>query len=254
MEFHISPLEWEVFKHYEVVDGMVQGFGSITNVRKYYPFEQLELPNALAKIDPDNEEEILEFVHRYGILGGSQDDHGFRQEPESLEWIQHQIKTMKLLLNLVKCSRDDDEETAVGLCKEIEGIEKDTLVIRTDAYDVPSNLTKDAPLGWVRYYACAIINDNIKGVTRKAAMLPNGKGVKSEFYFSCMLDAIYWNVLNAFESADIGRCEECGTPFIKTDGRQRFCPKQYLEKESKCGMRYHQEQRRIRLEKQKQNA
>lgn len=251
----MSPLEWVACPYYEVVDGIIQGYGDIPNWRRYYPFDNLELPNALAKVDPTSTEQILEFVHRYGTLGGSPDDTGKHGESEAVTWIQKQITAVNILLKLVECSRNNDEETASVLIDRtnhtrVSSIPLYELIPRQPEVFDPG-LISDTPLGWVRRVALLIINSNITGIYRQATIKEDGK-IESAFYFSSMLDVIYWHILNAMEGgADIGRCEECGTPFIKTDGRQRFCPKQYGEKESRCGMVYHQRQRKIRLDKQK---
>lgn len=252
MEKRIGADQWVVFPHYEIVDGQILGFGSLTHTRTYYPLEHPELVSELAKTDPTDETQILDFVHHYGKLGGSPEDDRTWQSSEPVVWIQRHIETVRLLLELAKCSTDNDEEAAARLCGEEEwhagtvaGVPRFRLVSRTDEYDVPSGLTLNTPLGRVRYIACAIINDNIREVSRKAFMLPNGEGIKSAFYFSALIDTIYWHILNAIEGAtEIGRCQWCHTPFIKTDGRQRFCPKRYGETESRCALAFRQRQYR----------
>lgn len=111
-----------------------------------------------------------------------------------------------------------------------------------DGYDVSSGLTQDDALGRVQYMACAIINSNIRGVQRKATMFSDGGGIRSSFHFSSLLDVIYWQILNEIEGSTVERCQNCHAPFIKTDKRQRFCPKRYGEAESKCAMQFRKQQ------------
>lgn len=245
--------QWLVYPHYEIVDDRIVGFGSLSNTRSYNPLDHLELPSVLAKVDVSDQSEILEFVHQYGLLGGSSGDTGSWQEAEPIRWFQEQAMVTKLLLELVKCSLDNDEARASDICRSNEpsgdtfgGIKKSVLVCRTDDYDVPSGLVSDTPLGQVRYMASAIINSNIRGISRKATPLIDG--VKSSFYFTSLLDVISWQLLNSLEGGiSVAECATCHTPFIKTDGRQRFCPKRYGEAESRCALLYRQRKRLNKL-------
>jgi hypothetical protein len=58
-----------------------------------------------------------------------------------------------------------------------------------------------------------------------------------------LIEVIWWHVQAAAVSGDarkIALCQlpSCGAPFIRTDGRQRFCPADFASKKSRCAALY----------------
>lgn len=63
-------------------------------------------------------------------------------------------------------------------------------------------------------------------------------GVRVEFRWRCLLDVINWHIAYfATGERRLGRCEECGSYFDRTDARQRFCPPEGESQQSRCGAR-----------------
>lgn len=248
------PGEWAVAKEYGIVDGHIIGAGLLTEARNYRPVLHPELPSELMKVDPEDEQQILEFVKNYGVLGGYT-DYMWPQK-EEVEWFRHCTRVLNTVGNLIKVLKDGDVQAANSYRNErtgnltIDGIPVAKLVHRTDTFHADTWLMKtDDPLDWVRHQIVAIINDNIARVKREPVVTPDG--IQSYFKFSSLLDVIYWQLLNAEEGGNLKLCKMCQKPYISTDGRQRFCHKRPWQKEtseSHCSMLYRQRKRRQNLD------
>lgn len=97
-----------------------------------------------------------------------------------------------------------------------------------------------------------IINPNLSGVRPQLSPFASrspGAPVFSQGWDSVM-SVIYRHLFEIIASGQVGgqveECRECMTPFIRTDGRQRFCPPPPSSRESQCAMRFHKREQRKR--------
>lgn len=247
--------------------------------KSYRPFEFSSLPNALAKAD--HKEAALAFVQKYGLLGYSglevDSAHVDRENPyegDPLSWFLAQASTVRFALHLLAMLRDSDEAALAGWIKA----QMISVPLKRFIPSAPSEKYKTAahlfaigtetvlnplkePQQWegahdvlamqlVEY----LVNANTVGVRRRLFVGPFEKKVRAQFSARALIEAIWYLVGEAALSPQEGRfsgvrfCEECGTPFIVTDKRQRYCPGDELSGASLCGSRARMRRRRKREE------
>jgi hypothetical protein len=64
--------------------------------------------------------------------------------------------------------------------------------------------------------------------------------------WDALISVVYRHIFETMASGEVEECRECQTPFIRTDGRQRFCPPVPPARESNCAMRFHKREQRKR--------
>jgi hypothetical protein len=64
--------------------------------------------------------------------------------------------------------------------------------------------------------------------------------------WDALISVVYRHIFETMASGEVEDCSECHTPFIRTDGRQRFCPPVPPARESHCAMRFHKREQRKR--------
>jgi hypothetical protein len=93
-----------------------------------------------------------------------------------------------------------------------------------------------------------IINPNLSGV--HAEISPFFDSRPEEPFvatgWDSLMSVIYRHLFEIMASGQVEECRECGTPFVRTDGRQRFCPPTPPARESQCAMRFHKREQRKR--------
>ncbi len=98
----------------------------------------------------------------------------------------------------------------------------------------------------------SIINPNLRGVHPEistfAGRSPDVPVVAQGW--DAIMSVIYRHLFEVIasdqERGEVEECRECTTPFIRTDGRQRFCPPPPGSRESLCAMRFHKREQRKR--------
>lgn len=227
----------------------------------YFPATLPQLPTLLARINPEKEKEILKFIERYGELDGKKsfslkdfrDTNSYGYETESLEWIQWQIRTVYLVLELLRCVQNSDKKrvreliTGSSFYREESGWqymsypslgEKKSFSFAEPYFEEPLKLAA--------YTIQKIINDNTSNIKREIGW--SSPNFKTYYNAETLIEIIYWHLMNKTEGGELRKCEYCHTPFFIIDNRQRFCPYDLkFEKESRCAMAYRQKQRRNRL-------
>ncbi len=96
-----------------------------------------------------------------------------------------------------------------------------------------------------------VINPNLSGVHPEinlwASRSPAAPLVVQGW--DTIMSVIYRHLFEVIASGEVEECRECSTPFVRTDGRQRFCPPPPWSREGQCAMRFHKrEQRRRKAE------
>jgi hypothetical protein len=93
-----------------------------------------------------------------------------------------------------------------------------------------------------------IINPNLSGVHTQIdpqfSRHPDAEIVAMGW--DSLMSVVYRHLFEILASGEVEECRECGTPFIRNDGRQRFCPPAPLARESLCAMRFHKREQRKR--------
>ena len=94
----------------------------------------------------------------------------------------------------------------------------------------------------------AVMNPNVRGVypqmNYRAECTADGSPVVQGW--DSLLSVIYRHLFDVVVGGNVQECRECGTPFVQTDGRQRFCPPPPSSRESQCAMRFHKREQRKR--------
>lgn len=77
-----------------------------------------------------------------------------------------------------------------------------------------------------------VLTDHTRAVRREFVSL-NGR-VVSEVSVPCLLNTIYLVIGESLTASQFATCAGCGRAFIKTDGRQRYCPPRFNQDKSAC--------------------
>ena len=96
-----------------------------------------------------------------------------------------------------------------------------------------------------------VINPNMRGVHAEISSVAEVLEDTSlvEQGWDSVISVIYRHLFEAIASGQVEECRECGTPFVRTDKRQRFCPPPRESRESQCAMRFHKREQRRRTRK-----
>lgn len=241
---------WPVREKYEIKNGMLIGSGE---TKYYLPMANREIAEELANLHKKEETALLEFAYRFGHLGYSRlapvDE---RTEGDPLKWIWTHANTANLVLQLVTSLREGDERAALQVIKSLK-VDEDNI----DGWDFEEIATVDVGLGskivrkgWALGDAAqgtslelaskivrTLLDENVKGITRKSFPTKDHQ-IQSFFRFDALIQVVYWQLFDAAEKGELRRCKQCQAPFIARDKRQRFCPKRFKEKESRCTRAY----------------
>lgn len=89
-----------------------------------------------------------------------------------------------------------------------------------------------------------LINANTEGV-REQLWVEQNRGIGLEHKAKGLIELIWLHVRKAaMGRSEIRRCLECGSPFVVTDNRQRFCPPDLPGTKSRCAARWHKRNQR----------
>ncbi len=89
-----------------------------------------------------------------------------------------------------------------------------------------------------------IVNPNLRGVSRQLRELPPPTTREISYSFDSLVSVVYWHLADLVGGGKIQECLDCGTPFVQTDKRQRYCPPSPGSRESLCAMKFRQRKRR----------
>ena len=225
---------------------------------QYCPLEVPNLPNALAKVR--DAEAAVRFAGTYGRLGydwilpKGQLDRRVGGDP--LDWFLTQADTVRCALALVEALGREDENVAGAILKAQSVQTPAGFLIAKGPARVVQELFVEPDFGEppalaaARAMVAGLVNGNTEGVHREISRMQGQ--LASGFVFPALISAIWWMLGDAAilaqeqDGAAIRLCEECGTPFVVTDRRQRFCPPEFGSKASVCGTRYRMRQHRAK--------
>jgi hypothetical protein len=238
------PYLWVVYEDYAITDGVLRIRGEAK--RKYAPIANEKLPNIIAKLTPGNEEDVLEFARTYGHLGYQTMSGEGSSYPwcggDPLAWIWVHAQTIDLCLRLTYFLQEPTN--IYELEAYLSSFTRPIQIARRGQVGEWIRLTDWSAVDWARFMRRTIINANIAEVRRTLDDI-DGKDCMA-FTFSALVEVAYWHLANAVDGGVVKRCEneKCGAVFIQTDGRQRFCPARFGQKESACAV--HQRVKRYR--------
>lgn len=244
---------WPVREKYEIKNGMLIGSGETKNYR--LPMAYREIAWEAAKLHKKDEKTLLDFAHRFGHFGYSKlVPVDKRTEGDPLKWIWIQAQKANLTLQLLTALNQEDEQAAL---KVIETLKVDEEVILDwDFNELPfgnigvgGKITHSTALEFAITILKELLNENVKGIRRKAFLTKDPYKIKSYFHFDALIQVVFWQLFDAAENGEFRRCKQCQAPFIARDKRQRFCPARYGEKESRCTIAY-----RVRRYRDKEKA
>jgi hypothetical protein len=250
---------WSVAEDYRVESGMVivpvikgaalywpqfiyfEG-GNLEGVNNYMPMSRPELPAEFSKIVGGNEEDILTFVRRYGLLGYHR-AWGFYELPGALgydrtakgdpvPWILAHAATVKLVLELAQALENPDQlKIAIEKLKTGSG---DVLTYkamsRSSAYPSDVQTRFDNLRESALYVIASTLNENLGGVSRELIIeydkQKRQRGLTSVFTPRNLLDCIYWHLTDAVIGGTIRTCgnQKCRRFFVATHRRMQYCP------------------------------
>jgi hypothetical protein len=238
------------------------------NRKIYAPLEHPELPNQFAKLADGEDATLLKFVQTYGRLGWSElvtDEHDLDGE-----WIKARIARHRRMFDRTATDHEDGKAgewiygepvdwirihaITVNWCLNAAKIIQGENTRKTDrllnglADSLPSPAGRRGSVikrmmrerirdkVAVRDFVGGMLEDylwvNLRGVCRRV-QYRKGR-LHSVWGGNSLLESIYTLVTDAAVAGRMATCEACGTPFVQTDERQRYCPPREGQEKSPC--------------------
>jgi hypothetical protein len=260
-----------VYEDYDIFEGRLEP-KSHTLVRRYAPALYPEIPGELAKLQRGDVDAVLKFARVYGGLGFRAfipykvwARGGAIRVGDPLPWIWAHARTVWMCLELSNLLQEGDVVSLRTYLQSLRLTDQDKEEWGgTDASEPGWERKNKPPIalvatrgkmtlkGWVWSVTCnedvknlareirrSLINDNIVGIHR--TLLDDGKKDGLFWEFEALIEMAYWHVANTVDGRRFKRCEadDCGSIFIQTDPRQRFCPLMFGQRgESRCAVRH----------------
>jgi len=265
-----------VAERYEIDNDAVIPIGRPENDRgiTYLPLAYPELPTEFAKLKDADDATVLAFVQKWGLPGYPQlrdrdwpdprVSHRGRIVPwgDPIDWIRSHAGTVQLLLDVLDYERIakgsgrsdvlmEGLVTVVRPSEESGALAGYEFMVGSETEPRFQMLLGGSPEEIVENILSTVTYPNLKYLGRTLVLEENGKRVWSTT-FPCLLSAIYSLLADAAagERAYI-RCAACGTFFLQTDLRQRYCPKSNSS-ESLCALKARQTKLRSKKKEDKE--
>ncbi len=228
----------------------------------YLPMGRPELPGEFARLADEDEEIVLDFTRRYGLLGyhcalrfpyevvsaHQMKMYNYDSPGDPLCWVFAHSKAVSLIMSLAE-ALDKPKELKVLI--EKLSVEKErpsegngrlvSYWLPVRAFGLPGRVqtsTKASARENALSIIESILNANLSGVAREMITEWNearGKqSIATCFVFENLLDCIYWLLADAVTNAKIRSCEHCGKPFVAPNDRTKYCPPLQWETVSRC--------------------
>lgn len=222
----------------------------------YAPFVHSEIVGEFAKLRSADPPAILNFAAVYGDLGFAalvtdpadafhvDATTGARsQGGDPLPWIRAHAAGVHSCLLLTDALQRDASKSTIG--KLLATLEDQAVGEHAEIYRLrlPAGRT---PAAVARAVRNGILNPNLTGIYRYVTYDTKDKIDRSFFGFRAIVHVLYWHLANLIEGGTVKHCEAegCDGLFIRSDPRQRYCPKRFRQNESACSAR--QRQRELR--------
>lgn len=238
---------WLVYGEYETSGGIIQA-GRVEGGRFYDPVEADELPEALAAVASGGEDDVLDFVRRYGFLGINLINPNTPPLQERIDWVQAHARGVRLVMEALYATNHQDTEAALNIVEpRLRGktIHWGIVGLSDAAIPLTSQLSlvdASVALNHLALVAERILNEHLQRIRRRVAVIPDqgGPRIVNDHSITAMVDVVYAKLADRAMSQAWRRCAECGAPFHASHPRQKFCPPRFGEHESRCSMRYRQ--------------
>jgi len=231
----------------------------------YQPFEEPNLPNALAKVT--DEKSALRFALNYGSLGFADlvaaealgDDEEFDEDDpvlaalqriqwgDPLDWVLAQAASVRLAIELIEALGDEEvsldsvldryrlrstEVTAIA--KPEPGGERRlaaavfSLALGTRVEEV-TLLAEGGTTGLAQDVVLRLVSANIGRAGEQlepSSDSPHGFTLRRSA--TALIEVVWWHVQQWAARGKLRLCTLCDTPFMVTHEAQRFCPADYV--------------------------
>ncbi len=255
-----SEATWPVNQDYSVKDGRLCATGD--EVRRYDPLADEHRVTEFAKLYDGNENAVVEFARRrgllgWGVIGEPHPEAMVALDTDPISWVWGHARNVRMVLTLYRYLQqkdhdgltsflDTNSERALSKIEgEIErasqwpppmsvpasfGTEEGMIIIMHQHSSLPITFPRGEPAKAAERIIAEIINPNLG----HWGML--WVGVQYQVYtdplhlvFECpyLLAAIYWHLANIVTAGrTVARCQDptCSALFVVTDRRQRYCP------------------------------
>lgn len=218
-----GPNIWPVASSHEVKNGFLRVVPGSTWSRHYVHAERgQEFVDQLSAIgtmiDRGNpmdaiHRRIVSFANRHGLLGHGA--VGMNEEP--VEWFCAHALGVLTVIELTKwLEHGPRNEKQLSKLIERPFAEEQKIFKRAHAE------SRRGPVALARMVRAGIVQGNIRRVYR---LVPQQSGASPDFHFRAPFQVAFWRLANMISGVEVvAACESCGQPFIRTHGRQRFCP------------------------------
>ena len=208
-----------VWKSYLITNSKVVVGDSQEN-RCYNPYEHPELPARLADISPGDENQTLEFVNQWGLLGYSElftsrassrqrkrFDDSYGQWGDSLDWIWAHSRNVRMLLKLIGLLNTQDNDRIDCYVEKLLAETPTPLKDHILTYATPTAVTNQmgfgmalsTPIQFASTIVSRVINDNsIKLVSSQLITYDQTTGRLAESHTTpALLPVIYSHLKEA---------------------------------------------------------
>jgi hypothetical protein len=280
-----GSMEWWIATDYAAQHGFLVALGP--PVRSYRPTESETVLARFGKIGWGDDEAVTAFARQYGHLGGLWEyrdpmesksrtlssmltasevkDGAFVLPPakEPLRAIWKEAATIQTCLRLIEYAQGHAREGLAdylrsmahpadrpGLAVEIAPGRVVVSEVDLDGEDWPMQAATDIILQVVNK---GLADSPTATPFRMSLESADGGRFRIGYSFQSLLQVIYWHLARVAAGEggrSVARCEECGQFFVKTHGKQRFCPPPGGEDgQSLCGLKVRQRRLRSKTEK-----
>jgi hypothetical protein len=233
-----------VCNSYLIADGKVV-IGKSKRKKYYSPYEHPELPTLLANISTGDENETLEFVNQWGLLGYSElftskaspsqraeFDSAYGKWGDPLEWIWAHSQNIRMLLKLIDLLNNQDSNGINGyLEKLLTELNDYTLTYATPAtttHTMGFGMALSTPIQLASAIVSRVINDNYTNfVSSRLITYDQATGGFAESHTAQALLPVIYSHLKAAAIKKIGyyQCEFRHCNRWSTIGNERRGPK-----------------------------
>ena len=192
------------------------------------------------RLGSGSDDDLIAFASRWGLLGYQEvkarvvagPEKG-NSESDPIAWVRAHANGVATCVRLIEYLRDENHRGLASYLRSLpnEVGEQGTTFFVHSGYGPFSDAvrhsvpTDDTAEGKARLLLELIINQNLSGVHPQLFSVdPDGAlGLFQDY--AALLDVIYWQLAQLIVSGErLSRCAYCGNYFLRTHGKQHYCP------------------------------